>query len=64
MEEPRVMVASPTTSDVVGAGSTSDAGYFTPPPSVGQDTTRTKSAATNASRSYADHDGSSGNDGS
>ncbi|CAM9492531.1 unnamed protein product, partial [Ectocarpus sp. 8 AP-2014] len=61
-EEPRVIVASPKTSDAVWAGSTSDAGYFTPPPSVGQGTTRKKSAATRGSPSYADHDGSSSDD--
>ncbi|CBJ26937.1 hypothetical protein Esi_0050_0088 [Ectocarpus siliculosus] len=64
MEEPRVIVASLTTSDAVGAGSTSDAGYFTPPPSVGQGTTRKKSPASRGSPSYADHDGSSSDDGS
>ncbi|CAM9143959.1 unnamed protein product, partial [Ectocarpus fasciculatus] len=59
MEEPQVVVASSRASDAVGAGFTSDAEYFTPPPSVGQGTTRTDPAATRDARSYADHDGSS-----
>lgn len=59
-----MVVASPRTSDSVGAGFTTDEGYVTPPPSVGQGATRKNPAATRDSRSYADHNGSSSDDGS